>query len=283
MSGAAIAPGARIGMVTVLSAADPRGGHRRWRCRCDCGNIVVKQHGNLQRNGPNSCGCSRLIAPVRPGERFGMLVAIEKVSPLKGHQRWRCRCDCGAESVTSASFLRRGNTKSCGCRKRPSTFLPSMVGKRVGSYTVVAAAPTGAKGQRRWVCRCDCGTERTLTTGSVGQLTEASACKRCCDNDKQITYSLLDENVTMRELAEIASVPLGTMRSRIDRGEAPETAICDRVPRVHTLHGKPILVRELAAIAGVSESAAYNRLWRGMTPEELVRVGARAGKGGKYQ
>ena len=80
----------------------------------------------------------------------------------------------------------------------------------------------------------------------------------------------------MRNLAEIANVPFGTMRARMARGETPETAICDRIPRVHTLHGKPILVRELAAIAGVSESAAYNRLWRGMTPEELVRVGARA-------
>jgi len=51
------------------------------------------------------------------GKRYGRLVVIEKADSLKGHARWRCKCDCGKECVVHGSSLRSGNTKSCGCYK----------------------------------------------------------------------------------------------------------------------------------------------------------------------
>lgn len=51
------------------------------------------------------------------GKRYGRLVVIEKADSLKGHARWRCKCDCGNECVVHGSSLRSGNTKSCGCYK----------------------------------------------------------------------------------------------------------------------------------------------------------------------
>lgn len=48
------------------------------------------------------------------GQRFGRLVAIEKVEgtrPLK----WMCRCDCGNMKSVRGCDLRNGHTKSCGC------------------------------------------------------------------------------------------------------------------------------------------------------------------------
>ena len=51
------------------------------------------------------------------GKRYGRLVVIEKADSLKGHVRWRCKCDCGKECVVHGSSLRSGNTKSCGCYK----------------------------------------------------------------------------------------------------------------------------------------------------------------------
>jgi hypothetical protein len=58
-------------------------------------------------------------APVVPvGERFGRLVVVEG-----GFKKWRkaayrCRCDCGAESILAVSNLVSGNTRSCGCLSR---------------------------------------------------------------------------------------------------------------------------------------------------------------------
>lgn len=34
---------------------------------------------------------------------------------MNGHAAWRCRCECGKESVTRSCDLRNGKTTSCGC------------------------------------------------------------------------------------------------------------------------------------------------------------------------
>lgn len=44
------------------------------------------------------------------GQRFGMLVAIQRVGA-----RWACQCDCGAYTNVPTAKLRNGHTKSCGC------------------------------------------------------------------------------------------------------------------------------------------------------------------------
>jgi hypothetical protein len=55
------------------------------------------------------------------GLRVGKLEVLEfqDVTPA-GHTRWRCRCDCGLETVALGTNLRRNHTQSCGCdRGRP--------------------------------------------------------------------------------------------------------------------------------------------------------------------
>jgi hypothetical protein len=52
----------------------------------------------------------------RTGQRFGRLVAVERVASTRhGNTRWLCRCDCGGEKVVAVGSLRRGDTRSCGC------------------------------------------------------------------------------------------------------------------------------------------------------------------------
>jgi hypothetical protein len=48
------------------------------------------------------------------GQRFGKLVVVE-LSHQSNGAWWRCRCDCGGESVVRGAVLRYGSTKSCGC------------------------------------------------------------------------------------------------------------------------------------------------------------------------
>lgn len=50
------------------------------------------------------------------GKRFGRLVVLERVgSNKKGNAKWRCKCDCGNETVVDGCRLRSGYTRSCGC------------------------------------------------------------------------------------------------------------------------------------------------------------------------
>lgn len=44
---------------------------------------------------------------------------------------------------------------------------PSLIGKRFGKLTVVAQLPSTARGQRRWLCKCDCGGEHIATSGNL--------------------------------------------------------------------------------------------------------------------
>jgi len=53
---------------------------------------------------------------ISPGDRFGKLTAIQGGLPSSyGLKLWRCRCDCGNETHTTAFKLKSGHTKSCGC------------------------------------------------------------------------------------------------------------------------------------------------------------------------
>ncbi len=48
------------------------------------------------------------------GQRFGMLVAIERAQG-GGRAAWHVRCDCGTERIVRQDCLRQAVTRSCGC------------------------------------------------------------------------------------------------------------------------------------------------------------------------
>ena len=57
-------------------------------------------------------------------ERFGRLIVIKRVDNDKwSHHRWLCRCVCGEEKIVRGSYLKRGDTKSCGCLRKEITSI----------------------------------------------------------------------------------------------------------------------------------------------------------------
>ncbi len=62
------------------------------------------------------------------GQRRGKLVVIER-GPANGkpYTRWRCRCDCGNETILVAYSLREEGTKSCGCLHREGLSLQNLL------------------------------------------------------------------------------------------------------------------------------------------------------------
>lgn len=54
------------------------------------------------------------------GQRFGRLVVISKSASNTSYHgaMWKCRCDCGNETIVNGGNLRSGNTTSCGCYHR---------------------------------------------------------------------------------------------------------------------------------------------------------------------
>ena len=106
------------------------------------------------------------------GQRFGSLVVIGSGEPTStGRARLLCKCDCGSLTNASASNLRRGATKSCGCGQfrgfrdhHADTALKVSPGDVFGRLTVVDEV----LGKRRTMrCRCECGGEKITTLDSL--------------------------------------------------------------------------------------------------------------------
>ena len=63
------------------------------------------------------------------GQRFGRLVVLEYSDTVNGSARWRCRCDCGKETVVYGGNLRHGYTQSCGCYRHEREKAPLTHGR----------------------------------------------------------------------------------------------------------------------------------------------------------
>lgn len=93
------------------------------------------------------------------GQRFGRLVVLSLEGKTPDHHtRWRCRCDCGNETVVARNNL--GPTKSCGCTRR-GKGIKDLTGKRFTRLLVIKMVDDIRPVS--WLCKCDCGTEKVLS------------------------------------------------------------------------------------------------------------------------
>lgn len=103
------------------------------------------------------------------GRRYGYWTVLRVAeSAPNGCSRWLCRCDCGNEKMVLTQSLKRGRSTSCGCGISGHTLFSDITGKRFGK--LVAIKPVGTKGKSKtihWLCRCDCGTIKTVDGNSL--------------------------------------------------------------------------------------------------------------------
>lgn len=99
-------------------------GHTKYWCICPvCGErFSMKAETVGKARQCKKCNAKSHIIDLT-GQRFGRLVAIEhagRVVNRSGYRTtlWRCKCDCGKESIVRYPLLVTGNTRSCGCLER---------------------------------------------------------------------------------------------------------------------------------------------------------------------
>jgi len=114
--------GTKINSWTVLELRHERRNVGAY-CRCECGTEKLVKIQYLLRGTSKNCGCGRKktlrknFTKNLVGQRFGKLLVVELLpeSNKFGRRMYRCKCDCGNETVTSSICLTGGHTKSCGC------------------------------------------------------------------------------------------------------------------------------------------------------------------------
>ena len=184
--------GMRFGRLTAM---EPTGevlrGSAVWRCSCDCGGEVHAPLNQLTAGYRKSCGC--LGHPARKdfiGRRFGRLTVTAYAGKKDGMHRWRCRCDCGNETIVGQTPLQSGKTKSCGCLQSETyrdnlklvdgtsvTMLEATMDRRIASNTSGHTGVYLDKKRGKWVAQITF-KGRTHYLGSYAEKQEAVKARR---------------------------------------------------------------------------------------------------------
>lgn len=115
--------GQRYGKLTVIREIPERLRNEiAYECKCSCGKITLATRGQLLRGVKKSCGCLRKRTPTNAldltGREFGKLKVVGRDGTNKnGQALWLCECECGNKKSFTATALRRGDAKSCGCAR----------------------------------------------------------------------------------------------------------------------------------------------------------------------
>lgn len=113
--------GNKYGLLTVIGRAESnKNGRAKWTCQCECGNQIDVLGVSLRKGATQSCGClqkkraSTTNSISEIGNKYGKLTVISRDGSINGYALWRCRCECGRETVVRGVSLRNGNSETCG-------------------------------------------------------------------------------------------------------------------------------------------------------------------------
>ena len=92
-------------------------------CQCKCGTIKQVRISYLINERSKDCGCGRkatlnsIFTKNLVGQRFGKLVVMEMLDERNkyGKIAYKCKCDCGNETIVLGNSLTTNHTLSCGC------------------------------------------------------------------------------------------------------------------------------------------------------------------------
>ena len=197
---------------------------------------------------------------IRPGDRFGRLIALTPTRILAGNRTraaWVCQCDCGKESIVQQHLLGK-STNSCGCLHKESVAAMATVDGR-------ASAPEYHV-WKNMIRRCSVPENAQYKDyGGRG----ISVCQRWLDSFADF-------------IADMGPRP--TNKHEIDRKENDgnyEPGNCrwvipvvnrrnTRRNRIITIDGVSRCMSEWAEISGINSSAILDRLTRGWDIKEAV-------------
>lgn len=117
--------GKRFGKLLVESVDHQEGTNYYYKCKCDCGNYVLKRrYSIIKANEPPSCGCYKIEKASSDiiGKKFNMITVLSfdhyDINKFgKKVYYFKCKCDCGNECLATRHALLNNEAKSCGCTK----------------------------------------------------------------------------------------------------------------------------------------------------------------------
>mgnify|MGYP001595898490 CR=1 FL=1 len=181
-------------------------------------------------------------------KRFGRLTAVR----YAGNGKWRCKCECGGTAVVLTANLTKGNSTSCGCKRRETLTKHGMADTKIYRIWMQMIRrchrendPAYANYGGRGIIVCDRWRENFLNfIADMGARPGGYQIDRT-DNDgnyepgncRWVTNKVNKNNMrsnrvvehlgrrqTIAEWADELSMNYRTLNNRINRGWSPEKA-----------------------------------------------------------
>lgn len=126
----------------------------RWVCRCTCGNTALVHQGSLTSGKSTSCGCAR-VRTVKYKGRTVTLRDVARKANLAYNTLYERVVVKGQDVAEAISALQA----KAGITTEPGSIYNYL--------TVVRKAPSDRHGNKRWHCKCKCGTKTVVQQGAL--------------------------------------------------------------------------------------------------------------------
>lgn len=224
---------------------------KRWSCRCSCGKVKSVLRDHLVDGTSTNCGCRKHC--IHEGERYNRLTAIEYV----GDGKWRCRCDCGKETVVRSTRLKSGETKSCGCILKDGIYGDSFNRKLYAMWKdmIYRCEKSNCQSYQNYGARgitvCKEWHDYTLfRKWAMGNGFDESKGRNCSIERKDVNGNYIPENCTFATISEQSN------NKRTSR-------------RIHAF-GKTMTMTQWANETGISRDCIKHRLSAGWSEEDAL-------------
>jgi len=127
------------------------------------------------------------------GQHFGKLEVLEYVGTNRGSSMWKCRCECGNETIVPTNNLTSGNTKSCGKCVRKNKY-EDLTGQTFGYWKVLGLHED--KGYTRmWMCHCTACDKVDRPVSAKNLKSGASQSCGCTHSNKDIIKKNVEDRL----------------------------------------------------------------------------------------
>lgn len=153
--------------------------NRKYICQCSCGTIRSINKYDLTSGKTKSCGhSSKGTGKNGRIEMENTQIGEWSIGKYLGNGEYECTCSCGKVRNLKGTYLRTGQSKSCG---HATNAFKDITNQQFGDWTALIFL-----GDYQWWCRCKCGTERAVTTSDLysGKSTSCG-CSRFLDLSKR--------------------------------------------------------------------------------------------------
>lgn len=124
---------------------------REIKCRCSCGKERTVTRYDLMNNKTKSCGHeSKGTGDNGRKDMTGQRIGEWSIGEYLGDGKYLCTCSCGEQRELRGTYLRTGQSMSCG---HATNAFKDLTNQQFNDWTAIRYL-----GDNTWECRCSCGT-----------------------------------------------------------------------------------------------------------------------------